>query len=237
MSTTEFPVVPAPAEARGAPAPATAERAIGAARPVDQLLGQLGGALDDAYARRRQPRRWVRDPRLLAAVVLATATGMLAGALTRPAPAPTPGTIPDAPGLIARGTTAGVAWGIAVRPCAGRGDGFVVSLLTADAATSTGCAPAARPVSTLYDQAANVALVFGSAPAGTARVEVTRSGDGESATAIAAHGPLPASLRSAVGVVLFVGEISFAQTATAITAYGAGSQLLEACNEQRCVAP
>ena len=72
------------------------------------------------------------------------------------------------------------------------------------------------------------ALVFGTAPAGTARIEVARSGGGASTDMTVRE-----ISRVAGGGVFFVGEIPFAQTATAITAYGSGSRLLEACSEQR----
>jgi hypothetical protein len=72
-----------------------------------------------------------------------------------------------------------------------------------------------------------VALAFGSAPAAARRVYVASSGGGQAAATVT-HPPRE---------TLFVAPIAASQTAMAATAYGAGAQLLEACNARRCVAP
>jgi predicted PP-loop superfamily ATPase len=78
-----------------------------------------------------------------------------------------------------------------------------------------------------YDQRENTALVFGIAPSGTTKVVVADSGGAQST----------AKLASARSSAVFVVSMAIAHTATALTAYGRGQRLLEACNERRCVAP
>jgi hypothetical protein len=218
------------AEEQGAQAPA-AQDAPTSGRSVSQLLGELGSALEVSFAARRR-RFGLAHACAVAAVLLAAAVGVAAFALARPTARVAPRAITAVKGLVARGTTDGVAWALAVSSCPARNGGHAVSLVTGYGSTTTPCAGVARPASTLYDQAANVALVFGTAPAGTAKVEAAGSGGDPSTDTIVRQIP-PAG----GGGVFFVGAIPFAQTATAITAYGSGSRLLEACSEQRCVAP
>ncbi len=219
----------AQAEKQGAQAPAEAAPTSG--RAVSQLLDELGSALDVTFAERRRPFR-LAHACAVAAVLLAVAVGVVAFVLARPTARGAPSAIAAVKGLVARGTTDGVAWALAVNSCTAPNGGYAVSLVTSNGSTTTPCAGVARPASTLYDQAANVALVFGTAPAGTARIEVAGSG-GDPSTDMIVRQTSPV----AGGGVFFIGEIPFAQTATAITAYGSGSRLLEACSEQQCVAP
>ncbi len=228
MSATDTTAA-APVDRQGARAPA--EAAPTSPRAVSQLLDELGSALDQRFAERRRPYR-LAHACALAAVLLAVAVGVVAFVLARPAAQGAPKAIPAVQGLVARGTTDGVAWALAVSSCTAPNRGYAVSLVTGNGSSATPCAGVARPASTFYDQAANLALVFGTAPAGTARIEVARSGGGASTDMTVRE-----ISRVAGGGVFFVGEIPFAQTATAITAYGSGSRLLEACSEQQCVAP
>jgi hypothetical protein len=206
-------------------------------RSLAELLDELGCSIDAAIGTRRRRRLAPHQARALAAVLLATVAGLTAFLVTRPPVAPSLRPIAAVKGLIARGTTAGVPWALAVNACPEPADGYTLSLLTADGSTTTGCAGVSRPASTIYDQARNVALVFGSAPGGTVRVQVAGSGGSQRAAAIARQGPLSTARAVADGAAFFVGVIPVAQTATAITDYGSGSRLIEACSEQRCVTP
>ncbi len=228
MSATDTSSV-AQVERQGAQAPAEAAATSG--RAVSQLLDELGSALDLAFAEQRRPFR-LGHACAVAAVLLAVAAGVVALVLARQTAPRALRAIPAVEGLVARGSSDGVAWALAVNACPSPKGGYALSLFTGEGSSTTPCAGAARPASTFYDQAANVALVFGTAPAGTARVAVAGSGGGSST------GVIVRQVSPAFGAgVSFVGEIPFAQTATALTAYGVGSRLLEACSEQRCVTP
>jgi hypothetical protein len=217
------------AEKQGAQAPA--EAAPASNRTVSELLDELGSALDLTFAERRRRFGLPRAGAVVAAL-LAVAVAVAAFTLARPPARGAPRAIAAVKGLLARGRTGGVAWALAANPCTASNGGYAVSLVTSDGSTTTPCAGVARPASTLYDQVANVALVFGTAPAGTTRIEVAGSGGDRSNTTIVGQAAPVAG-----GSVFFISELPFAQTATAITAYGSGSRLLEACSERQCVAP
>jgi hypothetical protein len=226
-ASAERPVEPA--------APATA-------RSLERVLGELGATLDRAFATqppRRVPAvgRWALLPVLAVAAAGAAVGGYV---LTRTAEVRTAQPLPALRGVVARASGGAVRWELAATPCSSAGGGFQLAVATADGSERTACASAvAQPASAFYDQAAGVALVFGTAPAGTRRVLIVESGGGAASAAVRRlHGAVAGVVGGrAVAGVAFVADMSLAQTVTALTAYGEDARLIEACNELRCVAP
>ncbi len=236
MSTS----TPAAGESRGEAqltAAFHARPATPADAPLDVLIGELGDSLDSAFADRARARP--RRARAIAAIaLLVAALSTSAWLLSRPpggADVATPP--PRATGIVARGISAGVAWALAVRGCAARGR-FALALVTTAGSSATACgATTSRPATTFFDETHAAALAFGVVPAGTQRVQVGASGGGQVATRIARLVPRSGSATPSRGAVVFVARIPYGQIATATTAFGAASRLLEACNQRRCVAP
>jgi hypothetical protein len=171
------------------------------------------------------------------ALVAAIAGGTYALAAGQPDPQPLPALIDTA----VRGTTDGASWELAVRACVwlppGLTDSYTLSLVTAHGSVGTTCATVSRPASTYDDVNAGIALVFGSVPYGTTAVDIAFSGGGLQSARV-----LGPSADPHVGYIVgsaeyYVGAAQPGQVVTAITAYGSGSRLLEACNEQTCAAP
>lgn len=207
-------------------------------RPVGVLLDELGGALDAAFATRRSRGLGLRSVLVAAAVLVAASTAVGAFALSRPRVAAAPGALAKVTGLIASGTAGGVHWELAARACGEQAGAYALVLVTASGSGQTACVRGvSRPPSTVYDQVANVALVFGVAPSGTSIVVVADSGGGQAATTALTRGPKWRVAGLPRGAAFFVSKMALARTATAITVYGASARLLEACNERTCVAP
>jgi len=211
-----------------------------AARSCDDILGELGAVLDGAFAT-HAPRRAISVGRWALALLALAAAGTVVGsyALTRAAPLPTARPLPALHGVVAR-AGGGVSWELAATLCGpGAGGGFQLAVATADGSQRSACARSvAQPASSYYDQPAGVALVFGTAPAGTRRVVIVESGGGAArATVRRLHGAVAGVLGGRVQAVAFVADMSLAQTVTALTAFGENARLIEACNELRCVAP
>jgi hypothetical protein len=207
------------------------------ARSLERALGELGAALDGAFASHAR-RRGVGVGRWALAVAAAGAT--VGGyALTRPAQVRAARPLPALRGVVARARGGPVRWELAATWCSPAGGGFQLAVATADGSERTACASSVgRPASAFYDQGAGVALVFGTAPAGTRRVLIVESGGGAAgATVRRVRGTAAGVPGGRVVRVAFVAYMSLAQTVTALTAYGEHARLIEACNELRCVMP
>lgn len=209
---------------------ATEARAGGATqRSADQLLEQLGAELDRAYAGSVPRRRHRARVALAAWTLLALAASLAAILLTRHGATPPSRPVSAVTGLIARGRSAGLSWGLAATRCSGA-RGFRVSLVTERGTATSGCGGVLRPPATIYDTVTGAGVVFGAAPAASVRVEISQSGGVQSTPRIVRVARL-------THAVFYAGSVALAQTVTAMTAYASGSRLIAACTDERCVVP
>jgi hypothetical protein len=213
------------------------KRASRTGRSADELLAELGSALDRAFALRHKRSSLLRTFRIVGTVTLAAGVGAAGTVVLAGAGASAPiQTLPVVAGLVEQGTTAGVRWELAVEPCLWIPGSFTVSLVTAHGEMIAGCDGQARPVTTYHDVAAGVALVFGTVPGGTTSADIAASGGGQRRVTALTEATDFSVAKYTGNAGFFVSAVPAAQVATAITVYS-GAQLLEACNELACAAP
>jgi hypothetical protein len=197
------------------------------ASALESQLEAFGMALDEAFARRRRRRFWALPVAILALVAVGAGLGV--AALTETARVRVRAPLPAVNGLVEQGLVGGMRWALTATRCPG---GYTVSLVTAGGTARSACASAASPANAFYAATANVAIVFGVAPAGMARVAVTDSGGGQH-VAVVRRSPSLEHARA----VFFAVAFPAAGTVTALTEYSSSARLIEACNERGCVRP